>query len=93
MAPAKGTTNAPTTKNFRGSIDGFRAGEHTYHAMVIRLTAQGWLPGAREALPDGLSPAAVPIKGFQLLSFALASGYELLSTIPLPPPPPSFGAR
>jgi len=44
-------------EDFRGSIAWLSGSPPTYRATVIRLTAQGWLPGAGQALPDGLSPA------------------------------------
>ena len=45
---------------FRGSIAWLSGSPPTYHARVIPLTAQGWLPGAGQALLGGLLPA-----GFQ----------------------------
>ena len=44
---------------FRGSIAWLSRSPPTYHALVSRLTAQDWLPGAGQALPDGLSPAGL----------------------------------
>ena len=59
MAPAKGTTKAPTMKDFRGSIPWLSGSLPTYHARVTPLTAQGSLPGAGQALLGGLLPAGL----------------------------------
>ena len=40
MAPAQGTTKAPTTIGFRGSIAWLSGWPPTYHAADTRLTAQ-----------------------------------------------------
>jgi hypothetical protein len=45
-------------------------------------TAQGSLPGAGQALLDGLDTRRVPTKGFQLTSCSLSSFSKLLGTIP-----------
>ena len=50
----------------------------------LPVTAQGWLPGAGQALLGGLSPAGLLTKGFQLTSCALSSFSKLLGTIRLP---------
>ena len=82
MAPAKGKTKAPTTKIFRGSIAWLSDLLSTYRVTVARLTAQGSLPAAGQALPDGLDTRRVPAKGFQLTSCSLSPFPKLLGTIP-----------
>jgi len=59
VAPAKGTTKAPTMRQFRGSIAWLSGSPPTYHLSVLRLPAQDWLPGAGQALLGGLSPAGL----------------------------------
>jgi hypothetical protein len=48
----------------------------------LPVTAQGWLPGAGQALLDRLSPAGFLQKVFNSLHCALASSSKLLGTIP-----------
>jgi len=67
-------------KNFRGSIAWLSGSPPTYHATVIRLTAQGWLPGAGRS-PGRAFTRRVPPKGFQLTSCASFSFSKLLGTI------------
>jgi hypothetical protein len=59
VAPATGTTKAPTMRQFRGSIAWLSGSPPTYHLSVVRLPAQDWLPGAGQALLGGLSPAGL----------------------------------
>jgi hypothetical protein len=57
LAPAIGTTKAPTMRHFRGSIAWLSGSLPTYQGAGRPDTAQGLLPGAGQALMDGLSPA------------------------------------
>ena len=59
VAPAKGTTKAPTMRQFRGSIAWLSGSPPTYHLSVLRLPAQDWLPGAGQALLGGRLPAGL----------------------------------
>jgi hypothetical protein len=52
----------------------------------LPVTAQGWLPGAGQALLDGLPPAGFLQKVFNSLHCALASFSKLLGTIPVSDP-------
>jgi hypothetical protein len=81
MAPAVATTKAPTSRIFRGSIAWLSDSLPTYHVTVTRRTAQGWLPGAGQALLDGLSTRRAPVKGFQLTSCSPSSFPKLLGTM------------
>ena len=47
------------------------------------LAAQDSLPGAGQALLDGLSTRRAPMKGFKLTSCSLSSFPKLLGTIPI----------
>jgi hypothetical protein len=67
--------------DFRGSIAWLSGSPPTYHARVAPLTAQGWLPGAGQALPGGLGTRRAPTKCFQLTSCVLSSSSKLLGTI------------
>src|SRR5208283_328226 len=69
-------------EDFRGSIAWLSGSPPTYHATVIRLTAQGWPPGAGQALPDGLSPAEFLQKVFNSLHVGYPPSSKLLGTIP-----------
>jgi len=70
-------------EDFRGSIAWLPGSPPTYRATVIRLTAQGWLPGAGQALPDGLSPAEFLQKVFNSLHVGYPPSSKLLGTIPV----------
>jgi len=50
------------------------------------LAAQDSLPGAGQALLDGLSTRRAPMKGFKLTSCSLSSFPKLLGTIPFAAP-------
>ncbi len=80
VAPAIETTEAPTTTTFRGSIAWLSGSPPTHHALVSR-NVQGWLPGAGQALPDGLSPARLLQKVSNFTSCVLSSFSSLLGTI------------
>jgi hypothetical protein len=69
---------------FRGSIAWLSGSLPTYHLSVARLAAQGWLPGAGQALLDGPSPAGFQQKVFQLTSGQLSSFSKLLGTTQVP---------
>jgi len=58
--------------DFRGSIAWLSGSLSTYHVTVTRLTAQDSLPGAGQALLDGLPTRKVPLKGFKLASCSLS---------------------
>jgi hypothetical protein len=49
---------------FRGSIAWLSGSLPTYHVTVTRLTAQGSLPGAGQALPGRLNTRRAPTEGF-----------------------------
>jgi len=55
----------PRETDFRSSIPWLWGWLSTPHVTVTRLTAQDSLPGAGQALLDGLSTRKVPLKGFQ----------------------------
>ena len=71
----------PRETDFRSSIPWLLGWLSTPHVTVTRLTAQDSLPGAGQALLDGLSTRKVPLKGF--LNAILTS---------LPPFPSLLGA-
>ncbi|MGO9111037.1 MAG: hypothetical protein ACLP9L_17580, partial [Thermoguttaceae bacterium] len=55
--------------------------DRNFGRTVIRLTAQGWLPGAGQALPDGLSSAEFLQKVFNSHHVRLPPRTKLLGTI------------
>ena len=63
--------------DFRGSIVWLSGSLSTYHARVTPLTAQDSLPGAGQALLDGLSTRRAPTKGFKLTSCSSSSSPKL----------------
>jgi hypothetical protein len=82
--PLLGRRRRRRTIGFRGSIAWLSGSLPTYHQSVARLTAQGWLPGAGQALLDGPSPAGFQQKVFQLTSCQLSSSSKLLGTTQVP---------
>jgi hypothetical protein len=80
LAPAVAITRAPTMSAFRGSIAWLSGTPPTFHASGRPSPAQGWLPGAGQALLGGLSTRKAPAKGFLLTSCSLSSLPKLLGT-------------
>ena len=78
-------------EDFRGSIARLSGSPPTYHATVIRLTAQGWLPGAGLLSWTGFYPQS-SCKRFQLTSCLSLSFSKLLGTSTFSPllPPETF---
>jgi hypothetical protein len=81
MAPAVSRTKAPTIKSI-SRLDSMAFGLAAYVSRCWSpFTAQGSLPGAGQALLDGLLTRKAPAKGFQLTSCSLSSLPKLLGTM------------
>jgi hypothetical protein len=83
--PRAGNVEGADHAVFRGSIAWLSGLLPTYHVTITRLTVQGSLPDAGQALLGGLGTRRAPLKGFQLTSCSLSSFPKLLGTIPRTP--------
>jgi hypothetical protein len=82
VAPAKGTTKAPTTQNFRGSIAWLSGWRPTYHDAGYPSPRKARFQVLRSSSPGQAFTHRAPAKGFQLTSCSSSSFPKLLGTIP-----------